>query len=166
MRSKFAGARSNYDGKSGDSSGKEICIHKYYNFNKEFGQSYILRISDVTTRHRLPVYAKAICKNDLIGYSQQDRYSLIENLKKTVKIGDIKTKCNCDCSSMIGAIMYRMGFKSFNYWTSTRTMKSDFEKCMKQYGIKYRIIKFSGDQNDLRKGDILLNEQRHVVVVM
>lgn len=165
MREFFASARSNYDGVSGDSTGKEVVIQPYYDFNKQFGESYILRICNKELRHKNALYGKAICTNDMIGYSQADRYSLLEQLKKVGKIGNVTTRCNCDCSSMIGAIMYRAGYRDFNKWTSTRTLIVDFEKCMKAHKIKYKIIKFK-KQSQLYKGDILLNEKSHVVVVL
>lgn len=150
MREFFGSARSNYDGVSGDSSGKEVVIQPYYDFNKQFGESYILRVSNKELRHKLASYAKAICTNDKIGYSQADRYSLLEEIKKVGKIGAITKKVNCDCSSMVGAIMYRAGFHDFNKWTSTRTLIVDFENSMKRNKRKYKIIKFKNSRNYIK----------------
>lgn len=166
MRTQFVSARSNYDKKSGDSSGREVTTQAYYDMNKQFGgQSYILRIVDTDTRHKVADYGKQIASNNNVGYSQDDRYSLLEQLKKVKKPSKITKKCNCDCSSLVGAIMYLMGYTDFNKWTSTRTLQADFTRSMKKNGVAYKVIKFKS-QDQLKKGDIINNESHHVVIVI
>lgn len=149
------------NGNPGDQDKKEVKIAPYY----EFGQSVILRITDKKERHKISSYATAIAKNDNIGYSQSDRYSLYDILASGCKINDVKKKCNVDCSQMIASIFLRMGYKDFNKWTATTTLQRDFETCLKKHKVKYKVLKFKG-QSQLYKGDILLNPKTHVVVVL
>lgn len=166
MRTKFVSARSNWDSKPGDGNGKEVMIQPYYDMNKQFGgQSYILRIVDTETRHKVAEYGKQIANNNKVGYSQSDRYSLLEQLKKVKKPSKITKKCACDCSSLVGAIMYLMGYTDFNKWTSTRTLQADFTRSMKKNGVAYKVIPFKS-QDQLKKGDIVNNDAHHVVIVI
>lgn len=165
MRTQFAYASRSEtggkNGKGGDQDKKEVKVAPFYNF----GQTVILRIVDKNERHRVATYGKAIALNDNVGYSQADRYSLYDCLTSGCKIGDVKKKCNVDCSQMIACIMLRMGYKDFNKWTATTTLEKDFINCMKNHKRDYKVLKYK-NQSQLLKGDILLNPKTHVVVVL
>jgi len=165
MRTKFAYAsRSEKLGKSGDAGdqdGKEVKVAPYY----EFGATHILRVLDNDKRHHIANHAQAIAKNELVGYSQNDRYSLYDQLIKVRYINKLSKKCNTDCSQLVACCLLREGFKAFNKWSYTGSMIKDFENCMQQYKEPYKVIKFE-KQEQLKKGDILLNPKSHAVVVL
>lgn len=162
MRKLFVGARSDFDKKLGDSSGKEICVHSFYDFNKYWktGKNYILRIRSNQKRKDMANFGKQIANNNLIGYSQAKRYTLLEEAKKNkMKFKTITKKCACDCSSMVMTILRKQGF-NISQWTTTANLITN----MKLAGIDFEVIPYES-QKQLKYGDILLNTVNHVVIV-
>ncbi|MCC8152690.1 MAG: hypothetical protein LIO96_14955 [Lachnospiraceae bacterium] len=93
-------------GEAGDQTKKEVCTRTWYSKPWDFMAIH----PDATVREK---HAKAIeeaCANDDIGYSQggSDNRNTLYNQAKAVNfdLSEIKTKCNCDCSSLqnVGAI--------------------------------------------------------------
>lgn len=85
------------EGAKGDSNGKEVCTRNWY--SKPWDYMAIHPNANVRERH-----AKAIeqaCANNNIGYGQNDRNTLNTKAKAVgYDLSKIKTKCNCDCSSL------------------------------------------------------------------
>ena len=153
------------NGKAGDQTKKEVRIgHWYY-----FGQNIILRPKTQTMANKIASNAKAIAENNNIGYSQQggaNRLSLYKAWEKTgitKTPAHIKTKCNCDCSSMVAACIISAGGKiSPECWTG------NLRAACQKTG-KFTILlesKYLKKDEYLRKGDIILNEKSHVIVAL
>jgi len=72
----------------------EVSMQPFYVHSKGW---YVLRAKDDIVGHTIAISMKRACNNKNIGYSQSDRYSLL-NVEGGTKT---KKKCNCDCSSLI-----------------------------------------------------------------
>lgn len=116
------------EGAKGDSNGKEVCTRNWY--SKPWGYMAIHPDPDVRERHAKAV--EAACANNAIGYGQSDRNSLNAQAKKVdYDLSRIKTKCNCDCSSLQNVAAVAAGAQGVSYgsngWT-TSSMRAALEK--------------------------------------
>lgn len=108
------------EGAKGDSTGKEVCTRNWY--SKPWGYMAIHPDANVRERH-----AKAIeqaCANNNIGYGQNDRNTLNTQAKAVgYDLSKIKTKCNCDCSSLQNVAAVASGEPGVTYgsngWTTS-----------------------------------------------
>lgn len=148
-------------GISGDQTGKEVCIRQYYDKNWQ----YVLRPKDPKVAEKSAEACEFLCKWDMNGYDQSDRNSLLKDLeavnwdyKRLIK------PTECDCSSFMTACAICGGAK-IDYKKNaphTGSMRTRF----KNSGA-YEVINFvSPGYNKLRRGDILLKEGAHTVMVL
>lgn len=157
-------------GKAGDQTKKEICIRDFYVYKG--GWSYVLRCVNPYVANNMATVMEAICKLDLCGYDQPNRNSLYRMWQKYGSIGAIKEKCSADCSSSI-TVATIAGFKasnvdlSFNYGSNaptTKTMKKVFRDTGKFILLTDKKYLTKGDY--LKRGDILVKEGHHTVMVL
>lgn len=116
------------EGAKGDSTGKEVCTRTWY--SKPWSYMAIHPDPDVRERHAKAV--EAACANNAIGYGQSDRNTLNAQAKKVdYDLSKIKTKCNCDCSSLQNVAAVAAGAQGVTYgsngWT-TSSMRAALEK--------------------------------------
>lgn len=116
------------EGEKGDSTGKEVCTRTWY--SKPWGYMAIHPDADVRERHARAV--EKACANDNIGYGQPDRNTLNTRAREVgYDLSKIKTKCNCDCSSLQNVAAVAAGTPGVSYgsngWT-TSTMREALEK--------------------------------------
>lgn len=116
------------EGAKGDSTGKEVCTRTWY--SKPWGYMAIHPDPDVRERHARAI--EAACANNMIGYGQSDRNALNAQAKKVdYDLSRIKTKCNCDCSSLQNVAAVAAGAQGVSYgsngWT-TSSMRAALEK--------------------------------------
>ncbi len=116
------------EGAKGDSTGKEVCTRTWY--SKPWSYMAIHPDPDVRERHARAV--EAACANNMIGYGQSDRNTLNAQAKKVDHdLSRIKTKCNCDCSSLQNVAAVAAGAQGVTYgsngWT-TSSMRAALEK--------------------------------------
>lgn len=113
------------EGEKGDSTGKEVCTRNWY--SKPWSYMAIHPDPDVRERH-----AKAIeqaCANNNIGYGQNDRNTLNTQAKAVgYDLSKIKTKCNCDCSSLQNVAAVASGAPGVSYgsngWTTSSMLSA------------------------------------------
>ncbi len=123
------------NGKSGDQTGKEVCIREWYSISAD----YMAIHPDANVREKHAAAVEAACRNDNIGYSQfgSDNRNTLNALAKKVNYDLSKVgKCNCDCSSLqnVAAVASGSGATyGSNGWT-TSTMKSALK------ALGYKII--------------------------
>ncbi len=115
------------EGAKGDSTGKEVCTRTWY--SKPWGYMAIHPDADVRERHARAV--EQACANDNIGYGQPDRNTLNTRAKEVeYDLSKIKSKCNCDCSSLQNVAAVASGAQGVSYgsngWT-TSTMRAALE---------------------------------------
>lgn len=116
------------EGAKGDSTGKEVCTRTWY--SKPWSYMAIHPDPDVRERHAKAV--EAACANNAIGYGQSDRNTLNAQAKKVdYDLSRIRTKCNCDCSSLQNTAAVASGAQGVTYgsngWT-TSSMRAALEK--------------------------------------
>ena len=97
-------------GKSGDQTGKEVCIRTFYNMKAD----YVIRIKEKDLREEFGNNMIAICKNNKVGYDQGGRMSLLkEAIKVNFDFSKINTPCEGDCSSTIVAALLGAIYKLY-----------------------------------------------------
>lgn len=158
----------NRDGKPGDSSGKEYAIQNWYSGP----WNCVLRHPDKKLREKIAQVATKAAKNDLIRYSQPNRLTYYNHLKKNKwDPSKITEKCEADCSSSTAAniiaaaklvdeskykriSMISPGMTTFNMRTTLK-------------GLGFEVLtatKFLTSDQYLLPGDILLNDSAHVAI--
>ena len=154
------------NGQAGDQTGKEVWTLNWYNQN----WTSVLRPTDANLAEKIAVACEKACANNNIGYSQSTRNSLLAQAKKVgLDISKITTPCNCDCSSLVSTCCVCAGLPEgtfFPYgngcttWTIADACLST-KKFTQLTDTKYRVQK-----DYLKRGDILLNKNQHVVIVL
>ena len=128
------------------------------------GWTYVIRPkSDIVAIAIAEAMIGAV-KNPLIGYSQEDRYSLYDAVNTSqFDTWECKKKCNCDCSSLVTVAANHAGIPILR-GTYTGNMKDRY----KATGL-FKILtkdKYISFQDRLYAGDILLRENHHTAVVV
>lgn len=148
-------------GTAGDQTGKEVCIRAYYDKN----WNIILRPKDKILADRSAAACEAMCDNPHIGYDQNERNTLLTYLDRlNWNYRDITHNTECDCSSFMTACAICGGANIAwkNNAPTTRTMAARF----KESG-SYDVLQFvSPKHNQLKRGDILVKEGSHTVMVL
>lgn len=153
-------------GQAGDQTGKEVYVNGWYNQN----WTSVLRPKDPQLAENIARHCEAACANNKIGYSQSDRNSLLTQAKKVgYDMSKITTPCNCDCSSFVSAVCVCCGLPESIFFAggNGRVTSNMSEACLatgkftELFDAKYR-----NQKNYLKRGDILLNRNAHVVIVL
>jgi hypothetical protein len=103
-------------GKAGDQTCKEVATEPYYRHRLGW---YLLRPKEAAVANKLAQAMREGCANDNIGYSQSDRYGVLNNLKIYGSIAKIKAKTNADCSSLVRACCVQAGINVGDFNTSS-----------------------------------------------
>lgn len=151
-------------GKSGDQTGKEVCIRSYYSKPWDF----VLRPNSQTVAEKIADQAEKGCLNPCIGYDQNQRNTLRgQAVLANYDLSKVKTDCETDCSAFVSVCVECAGIKvpyNGSNAPTTRTLKTallstgQFE-CLTD--SKYRT---SSDY--LKRGDILVKEGSHTAIVL
>ena len=153
-------------GQKGDQTGQEVHILNWYSN----GWNRVLRPKTQTLAENIARAAEAGCANDYIGYSQGARNTLyIEAQKVGLDLSKITTPCDCDCSSFVSICCICAGlspslFYAGNNMCTTWTIQEACEKTG-QF-IVYSNGLYTQSKDYLQRGDILLNTNSHVVIVL
>lgn len=158
-------------GEVGDSTGKEVCVVSNYNISRI--QPYIvLRPKSSILAEASAIACLKGCANNNIGYSQSNRNTLYNRAKELhsdltkVDLSEITTKCNTDCSAFM-SVCAIIGGAKMEYGTNgptTSTMRTKF----KQSG-DYEVLtdaEYTGRADFLKRGDILVKEGYHTIMVL
>lgn len=95
-------------GTAGDQNGREVCIRSWYRHAKGW---VVLRCKDPVRREKIAEAMERSCANDQIGYDQNQRDSLLSNVK-TRGFDPAKTskRVETDCSALVRVcIAYAFG---------------------------------------------------------
>lgn len=154
------------NGKSGDQTGKEVCVRSWY--SKPW--TVLLRYPDRSVRQRIAEIAEILANDNLIGYDQKERNTLHDVLKACDY--DLNTfflrgqKVETDCSAFVTCVCIAAGIKGLEYAgnaPTTSTMKSVFKKS------GFEVLtdeKYVTKSDYLSEGDILLKPASHTVIVL
>ena len=128
-------------GHSGDQTKKEVCVREWY----DKGWTTLIRAKSKTLANKIAKKCELGCKNDNIGYNQNDRNSLFEQAKKCgYKISKVG-KCNCDCSSFVIVCCICAGIKELEYHGNAPTTRNLAEVLLKTH--KFNLI--TGNSNSI-----------------
>lgn len=150
-------------GKAGDQTDKEWEIREWYDRQWDC----ILRHPDPVVRELIAIYAERAAANPNIGYDQAQRLTYWQELQKNHYNPElISTPCEADCSSGVTADVKAVGVTlglpdlvNIDVKSCTWDMKKNFQKA----GFKVLTAKkYVKSQDELLRGDILLNEKSHV----
>jgi len=146
------------NGVAGDQTGNEVCITDWYDGNWK----YVFRPNHDTDAKNIVCFVIQCCENDHIGYSQNDRLSLYNAMKKYKQPILIKEDCNCDCSSLVMSALYYAQIIVDKYMY-TGTEKHEIEST----GLFTTITdeKVLKNPEYLKLGDILLKDGHTAVVL-
>lgn len=152
-----------HGGAAGDQTSKEWEIREWYNRPWEC----VLRHPDPIVRELMALYAERAAKNDNVGYDMYQRLTYWKMLEKyNYDPAIIAEKCEADCSSGITANAKAIGVLLGNrdmYNISVNTYTEDMKKNFQKAGFKVLTAKkYLKSQDELLRGDILLNEKSHV----
>lgn len=149
-------------GSAGDNTkdGHELKTGDWY----WFGQTMVIRPKSRSLGQKMAKVMQKLCDNPCIGYDQSQRTTLWKELSKVGwDVDKFKKKCETDCSALTAVVCKACGVSiSPDVWTGNlwsalyRTKK--FIKLDSAYYVK--------NKKGLRAGDIVLNPERHVIMVI
>ena len=150
-------------GNAGDNNGKEVCIRDWYLHSKGW---YVLRCKNANKRKKISEAMRKACNNSMIGYDQNQRDSLFNNVKdKGFDPSKTTKKVETDCSGLVRVcIAYAYGYDLVgNIRTITEAdvlvKTGEFEKLTSD--------KYCKSSDYLLEGDILVTRTKgHTVVVL
>ena len=150
-------------GTAGDQTGKEICTRNWYNG----GWNVVLRPKSSTLAEKAAKACEAGCANSKIGYDQNQRNTLNTQAKAVgYDLSKIAVGCECDCSAFMHVCAIAGG-ANLSYGSNgytTRTMVSAFVKSGDYK--KLTDSKYLTSDKYLRRGDVLVKEGSHTVMVL
>lgn len=150
-------------GAAGDSTGKELCTRGWYNG----GWNVLLRPKSGTLAEKSAKACEAGCANSKIGYDQNQRNTLNTQAKAVgYDLSKIVKVCECDCSSFMHVCAIAGG-ANLGYGSNgctTRTMAVTFAKSGDYE--KLTDSKYLTSDKYLKRGDILVKEGSHTVMVL
>jgi uncharacterized protein YraI len=153
-------------GIAGDQTKKEVCTRNWYNKSWDV----VIRAKDAAVAEKMAIACEQACANDKVGYDQYQRNTLYtQALKVNFDLSKITTACECDCSSLMCICAIAAGIPAGALYISgnmrtTRNMRTAF----KNTG-KFEILtdsKYLTSDAYLKRGDILVNEGSHTVMVL
>ena len=151
------------NGEKGDQTTKEVCIREWY--NKPW--NILLRPKSAEKAEIMAQSCEKGCANQNIGYSQATRNTLKqEALKVNFDLSKVGL-CNCDCSSFMTVCAESAGIAipyNYNNAPTTRTMRTAFTSTG-EFDL-YTDNKYLNTTDNLRRGDILVAEGKHTVMVL
>lgn len=153
-------------GAAGDQTGKEVCIRSWY--NKPW--NVLIRFKDPNKAEKLARDMEWAAANDNIGYDQLQRNTLLTEARKVnFNLSKIKVKCETDCSALVAVCCMYAGVPESDLTykgncATTRTLRT----MLTATGIVevYTSPLYLTKTDRLKRGDILLKEGSHVVVVI
>lgn len=97
-------------GKAGDQTGKEVSTQTFYMHSKGW---IGLRAKDSALAEKLAKGMQIACDNSNLGYDQNERLGVVRKGIET------KVKTECDCSSLVRAVLKYAGVEVTNFTTAT-----------------------------------------------
>lgn len=142
----------------GDQTGAEVRLRNAV--EGEF--TSLLRYPNKTMAKHFAEDALEIAMNDHIGYAQYGydtlggRYGLHEVMKAVDRFQDIKTDCNCDCSSLVGEVLRHNGLNCGLYMR-TATERNEL--------ANLGFIEVPYTLDEARLGDVCWREGHTAIIV-
>ena len=154
------------NGVAGDQTGKEVWILDWYDQN----WTSVLRPKDAALAEKIAQQCENACNNNKIGYSQSTRNTILAQAKTVnYNLSKITTPCNCDCSSFVSACCVCAGLPEATFFPGGNgCVTSTIGPACIATGkfTELTDIKYRNQNSYLKRGDILLNKNQHVVIVL
>lgn len=153
-------------GNLGDQTKKEVCTRTWY--SKPWG--CVIRFTDAKMRERVAECMEKAAANDNIGYDQIRRNTLLNCARRfDYDVSKVKEKCATDCSALVSLACIYAGIPENKLVqcgnsATTRTLRQAL-KATGEVDI-YSTSDYTSKSDKLLRGDILLKEGAHVVVVV
>lgn len=153
-------------GAAGDQTGREVYKQDWWNN----GWTVMLRAKSLMVSDAIALACEAGCDNNKIGYDQGSRNTLRTQAQKVgFDLTKITTACECDCSSFAAVCAEAAGVNMNSAYTSgnaptTSNMRSKFVGTGAFNA--YTDSKYLRGVDDLQRGDILVKEGSHAVIVL
>lgn len=153
-------------GNLGDQTRKEVCTRSWY--SKPW--SCVIRFIDADMREKVARCMEMAAANDHIGYDQNRRNTLL-NLARKYNYDPSKVTENCatDCSALVSLACIYAGIPEsklvYNGNSATTRTLWQILKSTGEVDI-YTTPIYTQKSDKLMRGDILLKEGAHVVVVV
>lgn len=153
-------------GQPGDQTGREVRLDKWY----ANGWTLLLRPIDAAIAERMAKACEAGCKNENIGYCQGHRNDLRAAARMVYwDLSKITRPCECDCSSFMAVCAEAAGVNMDAAYTAgnapaTFQMRAQYAKTGAFQALT--DSKYLTSDKYVRRGDILVNEARHTVMVL
>lgn len=150
------------NGKAGDQTGKEVCTREWY--SKPW--AYVLRPKDPKIAERAVQAALSLAKSNKVGYDQNQRNTLYNELKKHNFDVNAISPCETDCSAFVTACYIVAGVSQLNY-TSNAPTTSTMVKAFLSTGYFETLTDANYLKVDmfLKRGDVLVKPGAHTVMV-
>lgn len=144
-------------GKAGNQSGKELKTQNYYLHSKGW---YRLRAIDYHTRMKIAECMRKACENKNIGYDQNQRLTLINEVKKyDYDCSKVSKAVETDCSALVRVCLGYAGVIVGNFNTAN-------ERNVIMATNKFTCTAIT-KESDCLEGDILVTKSKgHTVVVI
>jgi len=153
-------------GQAGDQTGKEVCIREWY--NKPW--NVMIRFNDPVMANKVADCMEMAAANIYIGYDQNQRNTLLTKARRfNYDVSKVKEPCETDCSALVSVACMYAGIpeSALTYngnCLTTRTLRAGL-KATGEVSV-FTTIPYLAKPDKLRRGDILLKEGSHVVVVV
>lgn len=147
------------EGVAGDQTGHEVEVSEWYSG----GWLAVYRPNNEIDAENIAAVCEACCRNDNIGYSQEERTTLYNEATKCgFRIGDIKTPCNTDCSALVSVCVNAVGIVISKEMT---TRNEDTVLMGTGRFTRLQANKFLNESGNLKRGDVLRKSGHTAIVV-
>ena len=153
-------------GQLGDQTKKEVCTRTWY--DKPW--SCVIRFKDAEKREKIAQLMEKAAANDHIGYDQSRRNTLLNVARRhNYDVSKVIENCATDCSALVSLACIYAGVPESvlvngGNSATTRTLRP----ILQATGLVeiYTLPMYTHKTHKLVRGDILLKEGAHVVVVI
>lgn len=153
-------------GQLGDQSRKEVCTRSWY--AKPWG--CVIRFKDAGKREKIAQLMERAAANDHIGYDQSRRNTLLNAARRhNYDVSKVVENCATDCSALVSlACMYAGVPESVLVNGGNSATTRTIRRILEATGLVdiYTTAMYTAKSDKLVRGDILLKEGAHVVVVI
>ena len=147
------------EGVAGDQTGHEVEVSEWYSG----GWLAVYRPNNETDAERIASTCEACCRNDKIGYNQNERLTLYtEAVKHAYRINEITVPCNTDCSALVSVCVNAAGISVSREMT---TRNEDTVLMGTGRFTRLQANKFLNESGNLKRGDILRKSGHTAIVV-
>lgn len=158
----FGSARSDENGratggKAGDQTGREVSTQSVYKHSKGW---YVYRPKDGAKANKMAAEMLRACANNHIGYDQNERTTLMSQIKSKglTTLQDVSANCETDCAQLVRAIVYVVYGIDLNIYASGGNFYTGNEpEALAKTGL-FNRVEFG--MTTVKNGDILVTKTK------